>query len=58
MIHQKILQLRRARSTSIHGKNYCKVFLSKSIEELQFGLEYYSTEKPFYFKNVGEQVHL
>ena len=35
-----IFQLGIAGSTSIHENNYHKVFLSRSIEELQFCLEY------------------
>ena len=35
-----IFQLGMAGSTSIHQKNYQKVFLSKSIEQLQFCLRY------------------
>ena len=35
-----IFQLGIAGSTSIHEKNYHKVFLSKSIKELYFFLEY------------------
>ena len=35
-----IFQLGIVDSTSIHEKNYNKAFLSKSIEELQFCLEY------------------
>ena len=37
---QKIFQLSRSGPPSIHGKNYRKVFFARSIEELQFCLEY------------------
>ena len=53
-----IFQLTRGRSTSIHKNNYHKVFLSRSIEELLFCLEYQHLLMLPIFRGIIKSIYM